>query len=80
MSKWIIEDWTGKHCYTDREFDSFDEARDFISEIANQVADEKFPDDIDGFEHEEEYNGICEDLYAIEIYADGTKMGTEDRY
>jgi hypothetical protein len=53
---WIIKTWMGRHVFTDRTFDSFEEARGFISEYADVVA-----------ENEDEYNGICEDLYAVRL-------------
>lgn len=65
MSKFIIEDWMGNHCYPDVEFDSFEDARDFISEVAHeQCVEAGLTDGTD--EYEELYNGVCEDLYAIE--------------
>ena len=54
---YIIEDWMGKHVYTDKEFKSFEDAREFISEVAEQVASES-----DTAEYEEVYDGVCEDL------------------
>lgn len=51
---WIIQTWTGRHVFTDKVFGSFEEARAFISEHADAVA-----------ASDEEYDGICEDLYAV---------------
>lgn len=57
---WVIETWMGRHVFVGKEFDSFEEARDYISDYAyNQV--EGLPED----EADEEYGGICEDLYAV---------------
>lgn len=67
MSDWIIEDWMSKHVYRDQRFDSFEAARDFISQVADDEAWRQFPDD--EARREELYNGICEDLYAIEVAA-----------
>lgn len=65
MSKFIIEDWMGKHCYTDVSFSSFEEARDFITEVAHEECIEAGL--VDGTdEYEELFNSINEDLYAIE--------------
>lgn len=62
---WIIKDWMNNHCYIDKKFESFEETRDFISEIADLEAYEKYPDN--ETKREELYNGICEDLYAEEV-------------
>jgi hypothetical protein len=32
MNKFIIKDWMNNHCYTDRSFQSFEEARDYAIE------------------------------------------------
>lgn len=52
---WVIETWMGRRVFPDETFDSFQEARDRISEYANAEAGD-----------EDDYNGICEDLYAEE--------------
>lgn len=52
---WIIETWMGRHVFTEHTFETFEEARDFISEYADGEA-----------ESEADYNGICDDLYAVE--------------
>lgn len=57
MSTWIIQDWMGRHVFTDRVFRSFEEARDFISEYAEKESNG----------NEDDYDGICEDLYAEEL-------------
>lgn len=54
---WIIEDWMGNRVFPERVFDSFEDARDFISVYADEVSD---GDDY-------EYDTICEDLYAVQI-------------
>ena len=64
MSTWIIEDWMSKRIGTD-EFDSFEEAREAISELATIEADNNFKRDSQ--EWEDLYNGVCEDLYAMEV-------------
>lgn len=66
MSKWIIEDWTGKHCYTEFTFNSFEEARGYIEEVANEEA-YNTTKDTDSQEYEEIVQGINEDLYAVEV-------------
>jgi len=58
MDTWIVEDWMGKRVWPGEAFESFDAARGRISEHADAVAAD-----------EAEYNGICEDLYAVQIPA-----------
>lgn len=53
---WVIEDWMGRHLFTDKTFESFEDARGFISDYADGEAGGD----------ENEYNGICDDLYAEE--------------
>lgn len=67
MAKWIIEDWTS-HQVTDEEFDSFEEARERIYELATIEADNNFETDTP--EWEELYQGLCEDLYATKVRND----------
>ena len=59
--KYIIEDWMGQHVYGDKTFDTFEDARAFIDEIATQEATTSL-----GFD-ESIYQGVCEDLYAEEV-------------
>lgn len=65
---WHIEDWASSEVkFNGQRFDSFEEARDFISEVAEKEADRTIGYHRTGSdEWEEVYNGICEDLYAIE--------------
>lgn len=53
---WIIEDWMGIHVFNYKQFTSFEDARAFISEYADKTT-----------KTEDEYNGVCEDLYAVEV-------------
>lgn len=65
---YIIEDWMSQHVYKDKTFDSFEDARGFISEVATQAADNEIGYHRMGNDDwEDVYNGICEDLYAIEV-------------
>lgn len=69
MGKWIIQDWMSNHVYRDKTFTSFDDARDFISEVASNYATaecEKLGDYSEE-KFEELHTGICEDLYAVEV-------------
>lgn len=54
---WIIEDWMGNRVFPDKSFDSFESARDNITEHAYATAG----DDPIAFD------GICEDLYAVQL-------------
>lgn len=69
---WIIEDWMSNHVYRDKTFNSFEEARDFISEVADDEATRN--GGMDEAKCEEIYNGVCEDLYAIEVDNEGNKV------
>ena len=62
---WIIEDWMSRHVYTDKELESYGHARDFISDIASNEADTS--EVIGSDEWDDKYNGVCEDLYAVEV-------------
>lgn len=65
---WIIEDWTSHHVYQDKTFTSFEETRDFIAEVAQAEADKVIGFNRMGSDDwENYYDGICEDLYAIEV-------------
>lgn len=66
---WIIQTWMGRHVFTDQSFETFDEARGFISERANE---EVSAHRANGWittdaEAERLYDGICEDLYAVRL-------------
>lgn len=62
--KYVIIDWTGNAVVPDEEFDSFEEARARIDELATIEADNNFKPDTP--EWEELYEAMCEDLYAEE--------------
>jgi hypothetical protein len=57
---WIIEDWMGNHVFADKMFESFQEARGFISDYA----------ETESAGSEDDYNGICDDLYAVSLDGD----------
>jgi hypothetical protein len=61
---WIIETWMGRHVFTDQTFETFEEARGFISDYAETEAGDD----------EDTYNGICEDLYAVQA---GKRVGSD---
>lgn len=62
---WIIEDWAGNHVYKDKQFNSYQETRDFIDAEADRIAYEKYPED--ETKRNELAEGISEDLYATQI-------------
>lgn len=59
---WVIEDWMSNRVLPDETFDSFEEARARIDELATVEADNNFKRDTP--EWDELYQGLCEDLYA----------------
>lgn len=61
---WIIEDWISNRVLKDETFDSYEHARERIYELAVIESDNNFKRDTP--EWEECYQGLCEDLYAIE--------------
>lgn len=70
---WIIETWMGKHVYPDKSFATFQDARDFISELANAEVAEQVAKGWITTEKEQEdlYNGVCEDLFAVDSTREG---------
>lgn len=74
----VIRDWMNNPVNLGQEsYESFEDARDAISEFANEltaqaVANGKYKADSEEFE--DAYNGICEDLYAIEIDENGNEV------
>lgn len=62
IGTYVIEDWMGKRKFPDKTFGSFQEARGFISEWANENAEGDTPE-----EKERDYNGICDDFYAVRV-------------
>ena len=57
---WIVEDWTGRRIWPERRFDSFQSARYAITEHAHALI-------ASGDASESDFDGICEDLYAVEV-------------
>lgn len=62
---YIIIDWAGNHIDDDIEYQTFEDARAVISELATIEADNNFKSGTP--EWEDPYNGVCEDLYAEEL-------------
>lgn len=65
---WHIEGWSSnKELFDGIRFNSYEEAREHISYVATQEADAQTPGgSVRGAEWEEIYDGICEDLYAVQ--------------
>lgn len=61
---YIIIDWIGNRVDDGIEYDSFEDARARISELATIEADNNFKHGTQDWE--DLYDGICEDLYAEE--------------
>lgn len=85
MSKWIIRDWAGNDCNLmgRAEFKSYGDARDEISWFANSIVATAVKNGkykADSVEADDAYNGICEDLYAINIDDNGNELPDEGQY
>ncbi len=86
MSKWIIKDWAGNECNLlgKTEFKSFGDARDEIDRFADEITGAGLPlDTIGGVSKETKevrMNGICEDLYAINVDDDGKELPDTGQY
>lgn len=63
---WHIEDWMSKHCYPEQSFETYEDARAFIQEQAHCAALEAAGEDTESEKYTEVYDGVCEDLYAVE--------------
>lgn len=69
---WHVVDWANNVMYGDKRFDSFEDARGYISEMAERYAPRlardasmpKYP-----VTEEEAIEGYCEDMYAEEVDA-----------
>jgi hypothetical protein len=44
--KFIIIDWAGNQCFQGEEFESFDEASDFLSDKFGHLSDKKYEEEI----------------------------------
>lgn len=72
MNKWIIRDWMGNDCNLlgKTEFDSFGDARAEIDKFADEITGDVPLETKGGVSNETKevrMQGICEDLYAINI-------------
>ena len=86
MSKWIIRDWMGHDCNLlgRTEFDSFGDARSEIDLFADEITGKGLPDDtLGGVSNETKevrIQGICEDLYAINVDDNGNELPDKGQY
>lgn len=78
MSTWVIQDWTGQEI--EDGFESFGDARARIDELATIEADNNYARDIEATAWEELYDGICEDLYAVNLDANGNVLPDAGQY
>ena len=85
-SKWIIRDWMGNdtNLQGKTEFDSFGDARAAIDEFADEITGAGLPlETIGGVSNETKeirMNGICEDLYAVNIDENGNELPDVGQY
>ena len=75
----VIRDWMNNPINLGQEtYESFDDARAAIDEFADEITGIGLPmDTLGGVSNETKevrMNGICEDLYAIEIDEDGNEV------
>lgn len=81
MSKWIIRDWMGSGCNLlgRTEFDSFGDARAEIDRFADDEV-ERTTDGMTDEDKESIYNGICADLYAVNVDENGKELPNTGQY
>lgn len=85
MSKWIIRDWMGHDCNLRgrTEFDSFGDARAEIDRFADEITGDVPLDTLGGVSNETKevrMQGICEDLYAINVDENGKELPDTGQY
>lgn len=85
MSTWIIRDWAGNDCNLlgRKTFKSFADARAEIDKFADEVTGNTSMDTLGGVSNETKevrMNGICEDLYAINIDENGNELPDTGQY
>lgn len=84
-STWIIKDWMGNNTNLNgkTEFNSFGEARAAIDEFAYWLCDLAVKNGkykTDSEEYDNAFNGICEDLYAINVDENGRELPDVGQY
>lgn len=86
MNKWIIRDWMGNdtNLLGRTEFDNFGDAIAEISKFADEITGAGLPlDTLGGVSNESKeirMQGICEDLYAINIDENGNELPDTGQY
>ena len=85
MSKWIIRDWMGNDCNLlgRTEFKDFGDAIDEISRFADERTGDVPLETLGGVSNETKevrMQGICEDLYAINIDENGKELPDTGQY
>lgn len=86
MEKWIIRDWMNNDVNLNgiTEFASFGDARAAIDEFADEITGKGLPlDTLGGVSNESKeirMQGICEDLYAINVDEDGRELPDTGQY
>lgn len=85
MNKWIIRDWMGNDCNLlgRTEFESFGDAREEIDRFADEITGDvplDAPGGVSNETKEVRMQGICEDLYAINIDENGKELPDTGQY
>ena len=85
MNKWIIRDWMGNdtNLLGRTEFESFGDARDEIDRFADEITGDVPLDTLGGVSNETKevrMQGICEDLYAINVDENGKELHDTGQY
>lgn len=85
MSKWIIRDWMGNDCNLlgRTEFGSFGDAIAEIDRFADEITGDVPLDTLGGVSDETKevrMQGICEDLYAINVDENGKELPDTGQY
>ena len=85
MNKWIIRDWMGNDCNLlgRTEFESFGDARDEIDRFADEITGDVPLDTLGGVSNETKevrMQGICEDLYAVNVDENGKELADIGQY
>ena len=85
MSKWIIRDWAGNNCNLlgRTEFESFADAIEEIDRFADEITGDVPLETLGGVSNETKearMQGICEDLYVINIDENGNELPDTGQY
>ena len=85
MSKWIIRDWMGNDCNLlgRTEFESFGDAIAEIDRFADEITGDVPLDTLGGVSNETKevrMQGICEDLYAVNVDKNGKELPDNGQY